>query len=448
MTEKINLKSTIGRLYGNHLLMSGIFKGLSGISLFLSIPCLLNYLGDHDYGIWVLVFTIFQWILVMDFGLQSSLKTNIPALIKQHNEGYVISYIKKIYLLSSYVAAAIFIVFSLLVLIIDTRSFLNIETHSARFTETLFIINIFFFCVNSVAGIHKSLYVAFLKGKYSEESLAVNQVLFLATITIISFLLPDISSMAKLIVISLANGLVCLGVNLVYTRRFFKFERLRYSSSHTISRKDTGNILKMGYKFMIIQLGMMLFFTVDNYIISNHFSPKDVVPYDSVTKIFLLPTMILYAVLAPLWSVFAKDISEGNRANIQKIFRRFNYAFIAIMIATGILAAITPFLISIWLRQSIEIPANLILFIALVTLMRIFTTFYSYFVNATGKLNLYMAIIIVSIILKIPLTNMLVGMDYGINSVIIATGIIMTGWMILIPMQSYRELKRLNFSKP
>ena len=48
------------RFLNNHILMSGFYKGISGLSLFLSIRLLIDYLGNESYGVWVLVFTFFQ----------------------------------------------------------------------------------------------------------------------------------------------------------------------------------------------------------------------------------------------------------------------------------------------------------------------------------------------------------------------------------------------------
>lgn len=71
------------KLKNNHLLMSGFYKGISGLSLFLSIPLLIGYFGDTNYGLWVMVFALFQWVFSMDFGLSSVLKTKIPILTFQ-----------------------------------------------------------------------------------------------------------------------------------------------------------------------------------------------------------------------------------------------------------------------------------------------------------------------------------------------------------------------------
>lgn len=71
------------KLKNNHLLMSGFYKGISGLSLFLSIPLLIGYFGDTNYGLWVMAFALFQWVFTMDFGLSGVLKTKIPILTFQ-----------------------------------------------------------------------------------------------------------------------------------------------------------------------------------------------------------------------------------------------------------------------------------------------------------------------------------------------------------------------------
>jgi O-antigen/teichoic acid export membrane protein len=432
------------RLTGNHLVMSGFYKGISGLSLFISIPFLIKYLGHDDYGIWVLVFTLFQWVLVMDFGIQSSLKTKIPVLLRHNETDFIKSYIKTTYRISGYIAFVIFLLFLGFIYFVDIKDGLNISFHSKTFVYELFIINIFFFCLNSVAGIHKSLYVAFLKGKYTEESLAVNQFGFLILVCLAVFIFPDISMESKLMLISMLNGVFCLAVNLFYTFRFFRMEELDLKTKTKTPKEYINEILRLGYKFMIIQLGMMIFFTVDNYIISSNFGPKDVVPYDTVNKIFQLPVMILFATLAPLWSMFAKDYADQNYTHLLDNFRRFNRYFVGIFFAIIILAALCPFIISIWIKGSLNIPQHLILYIGIVTLMRIFAAFYAYFLNGIGKLNNYIFLIIISVLLKIPLTNLLIRHDFGINSVVISTLFLMLSWIVFIPLESYGIVNKLK----
>ncbi|UUC46273.1 lipopolysaccharide biosynthesis protein [Flavobacterium cerinum] len=424
--------------------MSGFYKGGSGLALFISIPLLIQYLGNEDYGIWVLVFTVFQWVLLMDFGIQSALKTKIPILLHNNETELIKGYIKSTYKYGAYIALCIFILATAYVSLADIKEALNISFHTRSFVWLLFTVNIFFFCSNLIAGIHKSLYVAYLKGKYAEESLAVNQFGFLFLFGIAMLLFPDIRPEYKLLLVSVLNGGFCLLVNIGYTIRFFKMERLNLNTELKPPKEFIRETLKIGMKFMVIQLGMILFFTVDNYIISNNFSPKDVVPYDSVNKIFQLPVMVLFAALSPMWSMFAKDYIEKNQQNLLSSFKRFNLFFIGILVSIAVLALICPFLIAIWIKEPLAIPDYLILLIAIITAIRIFTTFYTNFLNGIGKLNRYTIIIVLSLIIKIPLTYFLISLGYGINSVALSTVFILFFWIIFIPYECYSIIRNIS----
>lgn len=432
------------KLKNNHILMSGLYKGTSGLSLFIAIPLLISYLGSTDYGVWVLVFTLFQWVLLMDFGIQSSLKTKIPVLLHDNKIDLLKSYIKTTYKISFYIAVVIFCCFLIFLYSVDVRQVLNISFHSESFVFGLFLLNVFFFCVNFVINIHKSLYVAFLKGKYAEESLAVNQFGFLIFIFLLGYFFPSIAVEYKLILVSIVNGLFCLGVNVAYTIRFFKMENLNLKTKEETPKNFVREILKLGSQYMIVQLGMMFIFTSDNYIISNSFSPKEVVPYDTVNKLFQFPTMIFFAALSPLWSMFAMDYSTKNHLNLTKKFKNFNLFFVGILAFIIVFAVFCPYIISIWIKNKLEIPNHLILFVAIVTSFRIFVTFYAFFLNGIGKLKNYIIILVISDFIKVPLTYFLIHLHFGINSVALSTLIIMLFWVVLLPWECYSIVNSLK----
>jgi O-antigen/teichoic acid export membrane protein len=424
--------------------MSGFYKGVSGLCLFISIRLLLDYLGNDNYGLWVLVFTLFQLVLLMDFGIQSSLKTKIPVLIHEQKLELIKSYIKSTYKISGYIAAFIFISFLIFSFLLDFKSFFNIEFQSKSFVTFLFVLNVFFFCINFVANIHKSLYVAFLKGKYSEESLAVNQIGLLLLFVILISLFPNITSEEKLIAISTINGLFTFLVNLYYTFRFFKMESLNLSTKLKAGKEFIKGILKLGFKYMIIQVGILIIFSSDNYIISNAFSPTEVTPYEIVNKLFQFPLMILFAIISPLWSMFAKNYIEKNKDSLLNSFKKFNLYFIGISVLVLIGILISPYIISLWIKEPIAIPKYLILLTGIVTLLRIFTNFYAFFLYGIGNLNLYIYILLISVLIKIPLSYYFLGLGFGINSVVISSLVLMTIWMMIIPYKCYNLIRNIK----
>lgn len=424
--------------------MSGLFKGASGISLFLSIPFLINFLGETNYGVWVLVFSLFQLVLLMDFGVQSSLKTKIPILLHENKMDLVKIYIKSTYKISAIIACIICAIFTFFILLFDLKSMLNIDLLSNRFVNQLFLVNIIFFALNFVANIHKSLYVAFLKGKYAEESLAVNQFgILILTVLACSFF-DNHTIETKLLIITFINGIFCLAVNIFYTVRFFKMTQLNLHSKEAKPSAFLKNMLNLGFKFMVIQVFSLFIFSFDNYIISNAFSPTEIVPYDVVSKIFQLPTLIIFAMLSPLWSMFAADYLNKNHQNLLNTFKRFNLIFIGIVFAIIILSLLTPFIVSIWIKTPLELPNSLIFLMCALTSIKIFTSFYIFFLSGIGNLNKYILLLLTSVVLKVPLSFLLINSGYGISSVVISTILLCFAWAIVLPYQSYSLVAKLK----
>lgn len=435
----------MNKILNNHIIMSGFYKGISGLSLFVSIRLLIDYLGEGNYGVWVLIFTLFQLVLLMDFGIQSTLKTKIPVFVHENKIEKLSSYISSTYKISLLIAAIIFLVFFIISKTTNLKDSFNITGLDYSEINFLFLLNVVFFCATFVANIHKSLYVAFLKGKFAEQSIAINQIVFLLLlIVLVSLPNKSLSNFDKILNITLLNGFVSFTTNIFYTYKFFYKEKIQLHFLNFKNQTDLKDIFLLGFKFMVIQIGFLFVFSTDSYIISNVFGPKEVVAYEVVGKLFQFPYLILFAALSPLWSIFAVHYLEKNKKKLLSDFKKFNQFFIGVCILMLILYFSTPFIVSIWIKENIEIPKYLILFTTLVTILKIYTSFYTFFLNGIGKLNFYITILIISLIIKIPLSYYFVDLGFGINSVLLSSLVIVSFWAILIPYKCYLITKSVK----
>lgn len=442
MTTRNRLAALLD-LRKNHLVMSGFYKGLSGLSLFVSIPLLFDYLGDADYGLWVLVFALFQWVLLMDFGLASVLKTKVPVLLYEGKTELLKSYLRGTYALTALIALVLFLVSVAAVFGLDLKAFFNVRGHSLDFIRTLFLLNMFFFCANFVLNVQKSLFVAFLKGKYAEQSIAANQILFLGGAVLLPVVAGDAGPEEKLLIVSLLNGLSGIMTNLGYTVYFFLSEKIGLRSRERTPRDFLREIIVLGAKYMLIQLGLLFIYASDNFILSNVFGPKKIPPYEVVSKYFQLPLMVLYAALSPLWSVFARHYVEKDVAALRVLFRRFNTWFFGIALATVLLALVFHLVLPYWIKGGMAVPAGLVALMCGMTIIRIFTTFYTFFLNGIGRLRTYIWLILATAALKLPLSYLLIEHGYGLGSVVLATCVLTAAWAIVVPWECYAIVRKL-----
>ncbi len=425
------------------MVLSGFYKALSGIALFVSIPILIKFLGNVEYGLWVLVSTLFQWVLLMDFGLSSVLKTKIPELRHAGNLNILNAYIAATYKISCYIAVGIFLLFALVFYLFDVRSLLNISFDSV-FVTKLFLLNIFFFCTNFVLNTHKSLFVSVHRGKFAEQSLAVNQTAFLSVLTLFLFLLPNLDIKSKFYLVSFINGGVCMFVNLGYTFYFFKTEKLSIFTNEKLPKGYLSGIYALGLNYMFMQIGTLFLFSSDNYILAYFFGPKEVVPYEIISKYFQFPLMIITAGIAPLWSMFTKYYFEKDKEWLLQSFKKFNYFYILVVAGMVLCILIAQPIMKIWISKDFVVPQFLLIAVGVMTALRIFTTFYSYFFFGVGKLRSYLLLLSASVLLKIPLTILFINCGFGISSVVLSSGVCLLAWSVLQPWEAYKTVSLLK----
>lgn len=423
--------------------MSAFYKAISGLCLFISIPLLIRYLGTTNYGVWILIFTLFQLILLMDFGLSSVLKTEIPKLQYTTNRALINAYIKSTYKICGYISLVIFFLFAVLLLLFDIHTLLNIK-FERTFVIKLFLINIFFFCVNFVLNTHKALFISVQKGKFSEQSIAMNQIVFLLFLIVPIVFFPSLKAESKLYLISCVNGVVCILINIVYTIYFFKTENFSLFTTEKTPKKYLKSIYSLGSKYMIIQVGTLFLFSSDNYILAYFFGPKEIVPYDIVTKFFQFPLMILTAGMAPLWSLFANKYLEKNKIWLEKSFRKFNTIYPLLLLGIALCLLLANPIMKIWISKDFIAPQFLLIVVAIMTALRIFTTFYSYFFNGIGNLKSYLVLLAVSVVLKIPLSYLFIKLNFGVSSVVLSSVTCLLIWCVVQPLEASKIVSNIK----
>ncbi len=98
----------------------------------------------------------------------------------------------------------------------------------------------------------------------------------------------------------------------------------------------------------------------------------------------------------------------------------------------------------LWISKDFIVPHFLLITIAIMTSLRIFTTFYSYFFNGIGHLKTYILLLIISVLLKIPLSYLFVKLDYGISSVALSSTLCLLIWSIVQPLEAHKIVSNLK----
>ena len=123
-----------------------------------------------------------------------------------------------------------------------------------------------------------------------------------------------------------------------------------------------------------------------------------------------------------------------------------NKLFIVFGILITVLFFISETVIKFWIQRDLLIPKNLILFMSFFILIRVYGIIYMTFLNGIGKVKLQMYLYIIGAIINIPLSIYFVKhLNLGSSGVILGTIFCILGMSIVLPIQTYKVLKKSKF---
>ena len=416
----------------------GVFyKALNLLTVFTTIPLLLNYLDTEQYGVWVTIFSIVNIVFFVDAGIGNGLKTKLTEAISSKNFSLAQTYISTAYLFISAIALLILIIGVFFILNVDLQQLFNTTIQNSELKVVLFIILIMI-VISFVLNLFKSFYYANQQSSKVELALLIYQ---LCVLTLITLLLHFFTR--NLMYVALVYGLSNVLVGIIFTTIFFcKNKSIRPSFKYFKSDK-VKDLIGLSLAFFCIQLCMIVIFTTDNLIIAKYIGPEEVTNYDIVYKFFQV--MITLSVIAqdPFWPLYTDAYQKKDFKWIKQTLKRLNKLFFVFLFLTIGLFFISKPVIKFWVQKDLQISNNLILFMAIFVVVRVYGIIFMNFLNSIGKVKVQMGLFIFGAIINIPL-SILFASSYNLGSsgVILGTIISIISLSLILPIQTFKILKK------
>jgi O-antigen/teichoic acid export membrane protein len=203
------------------------------------------------------------------------------------------------------------------------------------------------------------------------------------------------------------------------------------------------DIFGLGVSFFIIQISVLVIFSTDNFIITQLFGPKEVVPYNIAFKYMSISSMLFTIILTPYWSSITEAYAKGELEWIKKSMKnlmKFS-GFILFLIIILVIAA--PVAYKLWIGSVVSIPFSLTLGMAVFFGITLIYAPFNFFINGVGKIRLHMYSFAAGAIINIPLSIVLVKYTLlGVEGVIIATIICVLPNLLLFPIQYFKLINK------
>jgi O-antigen/teichoic acid export membrane protein len=395
-----------------------LFNGL-GIAFSIgTIALLLQYMGKTNYGIWITIFAICNWINFLDGGLGNGLRNELTRMLVAKDRlgaRQVIS--------TAYISIGVFLSLFFLVLLLVHQFFdWNAVLDSEMTNFNLLALFVFgFFLLQMIFKLLSKIYFAFgMSANSFTIPMLSNGLIFLSVLS-----LNLLDAPVNLWYVACVYAFAPLFVLSLLSLHFFFVKKPEYRPAFKYYDKRFLNVvLKNGFYFFLIQMSSGVLQAITPFFITLWFMPEITADYQIAVRYYGVMIIALNIILQTLWSPMTKLYLENDYAKLRSLFKKkLGFAGL-LLVGLSFLYLVSTYVYSLWLGADFEMASTVNLaayfFVISVIVSKVFVNF----LNATNNIRIQSTISATIIILYIPIAYILVRvLELGVVSLIMTPAI-------------------------
>lgn len=367
------------------LALSYLLKGAGiGISL-MYVPLMLTYLSPAQFGLWVTITSVINWLRLFDVGIGNGLRFHLASSLAVSNMDKAKELVSTTYAIIGSIFVAVWLLFLVVNPLINWQSLLNSDLISSSEYMKIMMIAVTAIVFTFILDLVKILYAA-----HGDTATGNILQLLSSTLSLIGIYLLSVFTLKGQL--DLAVAVVALSPLVVYiiaTLYTFgkKYTAIR-PSLNFVKLKNSKDLFNLSAKFFVVQITATIIFASLPFIITRFYGPESVAQYHVANSIFNLPIMVIGLFTSPLTPFVTREFALDNlvwvRASLKKAFVLAGL----VSLGTVLLIFISPYIYRFWLGDKIDISFKLSVFVGIYTIINVLVNPLSSFINAIGKINI------------------------------------------------------------
>ena len=404
-------------------------KGISVVSLLISVPLTLGYLGPERYGMWMTIGSLIAMMTFADFGIGNGLLNAIAEAYGKDDRAAMRRHVSSAYLILGLIAVTILIGFASVYAAMPWHRLFNVESAVAR-NEAAPALAVFVFCfaLNIPLSIVQRAQIGLQQGFTANLWQCVGSLLGLAGILVAIHMEAPLP---WLVVAAVGTPMLAALANSV---TFFVFRQRDLAPRLNLAcAKSIRRIAHTGALFFVLQIAMAAAYLSDNLIITQTLGAAAVAQYAVPEKMFAVISTVILMAIAPLWPAYGEAIARGDQGwSSRTLIRSVQLAAITSSLLSLCLIMVGPLLLSLWIGHAVSVSFLLLAALGLWKVLDSVGNALAMYLNGRGMLRVQaiLGIIMatVAVVLKIILVERL-----GVAGAPIATAIAYSV-CVLIPL--------------
>lgn len=406
----------------------------------LLVPMTINYVDSETYGIWLTISSMVAWVAFFDIGINNGLKNKLTEALAQNDNQKAKAYISTTYAILTLIFLPLMLVLLLAVPLVDWQGVLNIRNIDASILMYSMCIVISYFCINFIFSTINIVLLADQRPSDVSLRTFLQQLLCLIVIFGMTKLIPG-SLPALCIALCLCPLLLILLFNFtLFTGRYKSIAPALSAIDFSLAP----NLLKLGVQFFIIQIAAIIQYQMTNFLIIRYFGAEEVTAYNIAYKYFNVTYMIWGILTTPIWAAVTDAITKKDFSWIEITTRKYLKIYLLFTLGSAILLVFSPYAYKLWVGESVQISFSLSLWVMLYNLTIMFGTIFVSTLNGASILKVQTISSLFSPFVFIGTSMILINLECGVISIIIASIIANFNGLILAPIQYRQFIKSKN----
>lgn len=416
-----------------------LLKGISMLLTFIMTPMYLEYFEDQSVlGLWYTLQSILLWILTFDLGVGNGVRNRLAEAIAKGDERKEKEIISSGYIVFGIMTVIVIIALALILPIVNWQKTLNTGIHADVLSKVLLITLIgivlqFFFKI--VTSILMAL----------RKNILANSLTVITNILILLYLLAPINAgdEKKLELLAGVYTIATILPLLATTIYIFACPLKHIHPSLVYWNSSIGReVLQVGGAFFVIQLGLLVVNSTNQFLINYLFGGTAVVEYTLYYRLYSTAAMVFTLFTQPVWSEISIRYAQNDMLWVRKIYHFMLIVAVAISTGCFVVTGGLQLVFRIWLGEGIQANRWIGLVYAIWSMVEVVTYAGTCIANGMTKLKCQMYFTIGAAGAKIPLTLFCATVLPNWISVIVAHILVLVPLMVAQNIVLYRQLKK------
>lgn len=382
-----------------NIAVSLIIKGISIAINLVMVPLTIHYINPSQYGIWLTLSSIVAWFSFFDIGFGNGLRNRFAEAKAAGEYRKARIYVSTTYAVLTLIFSIVWLLFFVANFFVDWSKILNAPATMITELSHLALIVFSFLCLRIIFQTISTIIIADQKPAHASFFNMSGQLFALAGIFILTK-----TTKGSLINLGLILGVVPVLVFLITSLILYNGKYKEFSPSFKlIDFKYARDIMSLGIKFFLIQIGAIILFQTTNIVIAQIMGPDKVTEYNIAYKYFSVVGMVFYIILSPFWSAFTEAYTKNDYSWMKNALKHLKSIWLLSLPLVAFMILLSKFAYKLWIGDAVTIPITVSISMAILILMNMRFNLFVYLINGIGKIKMQLYVNIAASIIYIPI---------------------------------------------